>query len=52
MDGIDEIETARTSPTIIIIPHRDTERFGRLKIEFLIAAVEESGGGGGDGLEG
>ena len=41
-----------TSAAIIVVAHRDAERLWRIEVEFLVAAVEESGGGRVDGLEG
>ena len=41
-----------TSPAVVVVAHCDAERLGRVEVELLVTAVEESGGGGADGLEG
>ena len=41
-----------TGPATVVIAHGDAERLRGVEVEFLVAAVEESGGGRADGLEG
>ena len=41
-----------TGGAIGVVIHRDAEGLRGVEVELLVAAVEVSGGGGGEGLEG